>query len=369
MEERNYNPIRLELINEIKNYLFPIGINGKYGTCFFFQIVINSIKAIYLCISYDLLPEDFINAEKELQINESIKIKLNKRRTILSFKNICKLISIDENDNIPDKNILETDLPSGNYINQDAYLFAYSYPFNENGGGFIPGKILNIDGYKIHHQFNTKNLLFVSPICIINQNNQSTKFKVIGVQLENPDVPEYRYMSYGYLLTYILTELNIPLLNNNNYSLNNFILNRDLERNKFLTEFRKSRDYSFYTFEQYKEAIKYMHFRLSKFYNNQTTQEFNGEYYRVNKPAYRKYLRNLYFFKNINNNLFHIFNDAEIVKNLNEILSQNNYEIIQDFSYFIAGYIYVLNTFSEQNHCKFTNDGDLLYTRMKLKNF
>ena len=48
-------------------------------------------------------------------------------------------------------------------------------------------------------------------------------------------------------------------------------------------------------------------------------------------------------------------------------MSQNNYEMIQDFSYFIAGYIYALNTYSAENHCQFINDGNLLYTRMKLK--
>ena len=299
MEERNYNPISQEIISEIKNYLFPIEINGKYGTVFFFQICINTIKAIYLCISYDLLSEDFIKAGKELKINENIKLKLNESIKILSFNNQCKLILIEE-DKIPRKNIekhiLDIDIPSGNYTNQDAYLFAYSYPFNENGGGYIQGKIINVDGYKIHHQFNTKNLLFVSPICIINQNSNDKKFKVIGVQLEDPDSHDYKYMSYGYLLTYILTVLNIPLFNDNNYSLNNFMFNRDIEKEQFLTEFTKSNNYSFYTFEQYKKAIKYLHFRLSKFYNNQTVQDYNNEYNRVNKPIYRKYLRNFYFF-------------------------------------------------------------------------
>ena len=152
MEEKNYNPISQEIISEIKNYLFPIEINGKYGTVFFFQICINTIKAIYLCISYDLLSEDYIKAGKELKINENIKLKLNESIKILSFNNQCKLILIEE-DKIPRKNIekhiLDIDIPSGKYTNQDAYLFAYSYPFNENGGGYIQGKIINVDGYKI----------------------------------------------------------------------------------------------------------------------------------------------------------------------------------------------------------------------------
>ena len=60
-----------------------------------------------------------------------------------------------------------------------------------------------------------------------------------------------------------------------------------------------------------------------------------------------------------------IFNDLEIAKNLNKILLSNDYNMINKFSYFIAGFIYVLNTYSEEVGSQFKNDGDILYTRMK----
>ena len=213
---------------------------------------------------------------------------------------------------------------------------AYSYLNNKKVLGFIPGKILDIDGYKILHQFNTKKLLSVSPICII----ENKKFKVIGIQLENPDI--YKYMSYGYLLVYILTKLNIIKANDYNISLNSFISIKDEERNIFLSEFRRCSNYSFYTFDQYKNAIYYLHNKLSKFYTNQTTQDFNNEYTLVKKPQYSDYIKKLELFHNINSNWYQIFNNDELLYNLNKILLTNDYNVIRDFSYFIAGIIFAL---------------------------
>ena len=78
------------------------------------------------------------------------------------------------------------------------------------------------------HQFNTKNLLFVSPICVIN----GDKFNIVGVQLENPKDKEYKYMSYGYLLTFILNSLNIEYSDGENNIANNYILTEEGRRNR-----------------------------------------------------------------------------------------------------------------------------------------
>ena len=360
-EKRVIKTINISLIQKSKNYIFPINVEGKYGTCFFFK----ANKDKYLCVSYDLISPEFIKSQGSIKINNNLSIQLNNQRTILSFGTQCKLILITEEEKVNDY-ILEMDLPQENYKNRDAFMLAYSFPFKENednSGGFIPGKIFKIEEYKILHQFNTKNLLFVSPICIIKDD----EFKIVGVQLKNPRDKEYKYMSYGYLLSYILNSLNIKYIDEGSNITNNYILSeKDIEKNKFLAEYKKNENYSFYTFEEYKNAIYYLHFRISRYYNNQTSQNYNNKYNFVNRPIYYKYLNDLRHFKNINNNLLLIFNNVEIAKNFNEILLSNDLEKIKIFSYFIAGYMYVLNSYSAQSISQFTNNGDLLYTRMKL---
>ena len=361
MEEENYIPIKASLINIISNYIFPIEIGSQYGTCFFFQFGPDEQKQKYICINNDLLPKDLFISEKEIKINEKIKIKLNKKRKVYTFEEFCNFILIEKDDIVPDEYILDIDLPPNNYNNSDSYLFAYSYLNNKKVIGFIPGKILDIDGYKINHQFNTKNLLSVAPICIM----KNKKFKVIGIQLENPDI--YKYMSYGYLLVYILTKLNIINANDYNISMNSFVSIKDTEKNNFLTEFSKYTNYSFYTFDQYKNAIYYLHNKISKFYINQNTQDFNNAYNLVKKPKNSDYVNksNLDLFENINSNWYKIFHNDEIVYNFNEIFLKNDYNVIRDFSYFIAGFIYILNTYGEQKCSSFRNDGDMLIKTMK----
>ena len=51
---------------------------------------------------------------------------------------------------------------------------------------------------------------------------------------------------------------------------------------------------------------------------------------------------------------------------MNKILLSNDIKKIIEFSYFISGFIYVLNTYSKEVRCKFINDRDKLYVRKKL---
>ena len=362
MEERkNSKPLGYQLIQKIKDYIFPINVEDTYGTCFFFKV----IETIYLCISYDLISPEFIKSRGSIKINKDLTIHLNYQRPVLPFGKQCKLILINkEEDKVPDKYIFELDSPTEIYKNRDAFMFAYSYPFEEGGGGLIQGKIFKVEGYKIIHQFNTKNLLFVSPICVIKDD----QFILVGIQLESPDFQDYKYVSYGYLIFHILNSLNIKFTEqSNSIPINYMLIDGDTEKNDFLVRYAENADYSFYTFEQYEKAIYYLHFRISRFYNNQTQLNFNSHYNFLNKPKYYKYLNNLRHFKNITNNQFLIFNNIEIAKNFNEILLSNDLEKIKDFSYFIAGYMYVLNSYSFQSISQFRNDRDLLYTRMKLK--
>ena len=84
-------------------------------------------------------------------------------------------------------------------------------------------------------------------------------------------------MGYGYSLSYILNSLNIPFIEkNDNISINYLNVNGEGERMKFLGLFRENFGLSFYTFDQYKNGIYYLHFRISRFYNHQTPQNFNN---------------------------------------------------------------------------------------------
>ena len=66
-------------------------------------------------------------------------------------------------------------------------------------------------------------------------------------------------------------------------------------------------------------------------------------------------------FENIEHNNF-IWKDNEIINILNEILLSNDYNSFSLFSYFISGFVYVLNKYGD----KYKNFTDKLKTRMKL---
>lgn len=169
MKIKNIVPFREEVIIQGKDRLFLIEVQGKLGTCFFIK---DSSTNIYLCINYELISPEFIKSNGVIEINEKIKIIIDKKRKIFPYKKQCLFILMDINDNITeiDKYVFESeeDLNPMKFINENAYLFAFSSANSEKSCSYIPGKILNIDGYKIIHQFNTKKLLSVSPICVFN---------------------------------------------------------------------------------------------------------------------------------------------------------------------------------------------------------
>lgn len=371
MTELNYKPLSEYLLRKIKNYIFKIEVQGKLGSCFFFETSNKRSSKVtkYLCINYDLISHEFIESNGEIVINKEIIIKLDKNTIMIPFKRQCIFIIIKDI-NIPDCYILNLDIKEikgkeeekfedDKYINMDEYLFTYYKSNNEYKIGYFVGKILDLDGYKIRHQFNPKNILTVSPICIV-KNNQ---FKLIGIQLDNQDVKDYKFMSYGFLLKYLLIETNIINLEvdeDNNHLPNNSFYNISM-----LDEFSKNY-FSFYTLEQYNKSIKYLHIKLTEYYREQTEQNFNTMYIRVDKPEFSKYLKNLILFKNIRKNLYQIFHDNEIINNLNDILHSNNYDLIERFSYFISGFIYVIKSFSDESKNHFREDGYELYTNMQL---
>jgi len=357
MEDTNYPLMEINFLNKCKNYIFLVELNKRYGTGFF----IRYNDSIYLCSSYELIPKDF---NGEIKLNNEIIFKIDENSIIIPFENKCKFILITDIEKleIDENNILNINNYAfiEDYIYKNAFIFAYNETDIVNPV-IIIGKILNIkDGYKIEHEFDTKYLLFCSPICIIKKINNVDYFFVIGIQMEDPSIKEFKYMSYGYSITYVLNKIGIQLYNINNNSIE--------FKNRFINEFEniKKRNLSFYTFDEYKNSIIYLHFLLAKYYNNQSEYNFKTNYLLVNKLENNKYLERFHFFKNINHNLQRIYNDNKIISNLNEVLSTNNLDLIINFSYFISGYMYVLNTYGKIALGCFRNDGDILYTRMDL---
>ena len=323
MEDTNYPPMEKELLNKFKNYIFLIELNGKYGTGFF----IKCNNRVYLCTSYELIPKNF---KGKIKLNNNIFLKIDRNTTIKSFEDKCKFILILDKEKlkINEDNILDIDIIY-DYIDKIAFLLAYDERGIANNETdilnpvMIIGKILNIkDGYKIEHEFHTKYLLFCSPIVIIKKINNINKIYLIGIQMEDPSIKQSKYMTYGYLITYVLYEIGIQLNNIINNSIIGF-------KNRFIDEFEnnKIRNLSFYTFDEYKNSIIYLHFLLAKYYNNQSEVNFNINYLLVNKPENKKYLKRFHFFKNINNNLERIYGENEIISNINEILSTNNLDL------------------------------------------
>ena len=65
MEEKNVLPINYNLALKMNNYLFPINIDGKYGTCFFIKVKYKEIDTKYLCIRDNLISDEFIKSKGE----------------------------------------------------------------------------------------------------------------------------------------------------------------------------------------------------------------------------------------------------------------------------------------------------------------
>ena len=129
----------------------------------------------------------------------------------------------------------------------------------------------------------------------------------------------------------------------------------------------------FYTLEEYQKHVIKFHNLISKFYVSQTTDNFNIHYsalkeYLAGHPAFtlvnNRFLDLLVYFKDQNNFSKRI--KDEIIDNLNKILSSDNLDLIENFSYFIAGLMLALYTYGTVKSCVFVNNGDVLYKRVNL---
>jgi hypothetical protein len=162
---------------------------------------------------------------------------------------------------------------------------------------------------------------------------------------------------------------------NNNEDLSNTIGNdnNNIDTNIKTYEMRMLQYNYFYTFDEYKKHIIKFHNLISKYYVSQTTKNFSEQYsalekYLLNHPVFvnthRKFIESLQFFKdpkNFGNKL-----PDELIDNFNKILSSTNLELIEKFSYFIAGFMLSLITYGIKEKCLFSNNGHRLYKRVNL---
>ena len=403
------------LINELKNHIAVLEYKNKFTTCFFLTLNENNSDSYYLCTSSNFISVKEIESKEKLTINlgenylDNIYIKLDKnQREIIKFNKTDKIILIQmlpEIDKISKEKFLK--IKTSNYEEyigekaKDVYLIGYQN-FLKKESSVINCKIIEIkDKYKIKLNIEDKKFLSYSPICIINQNETNIKnmIQIIGVQCELDILQD----SYGFLLGPIIDSLidfNKPsnqLFNNimNNIiendiknNINNEIENdhNNLELDKTIgndnikvdTHFKshemKMLQYNyFYTLEEYQKHVIKFHNLISKFYVSQTTDNFNIHYsalkeYLAGHPAFtlvnNRFLDLLVYFKDQNNFSKRI--KDEIIDNLNKILSSDNLDLIENFSYFIAGLMLALYSYGKKKSCLFVNDGDRLYKRVNL---
>ena len=418
-KDKDNNYIPLEIINQLKYYVALIEHKNKFNTCFFLNLNINSNSNLYcLCTSSNFISYNDIESKEEYNIHlgvnylDTISLKLDsKQRRILHFKQVDKFILIQifpEIDQISKDKFLKI---KSNCYNEylkgnlnDTYIIGYENYFKKDIS-VSKCKILDIkDNYKIKLGSGENHFLSCSPICIINQNEQQIKNKIqlIGIQGEYDILEE----SHGFLLDRIINSLtdfkkapnqlfsnimnniiendiNNDIINNitNNYNINN---NEDLsntigndniniDTNINTYEMRMLQYNYFYTFDEYKKHIIKFHNLISKYYVSQNQINFNKHYLELKEylsryPSFmasnRKFLDELLFFNDTKN-----FEDKvpdEMIDNLNKILSSDNLELIDKFSYFIAGLMLALYTYGEVKKCLFINNGDKLYKRVNL---
>ena len=209
-------------------------------------------------------------------------------------------------------------------------------------------------------------------------------FQILGFQIEYDILQD----PHGYIFGPIIDTLEdfIPSSQDNNTSqyspdedeanadiIQNIITNNNVSTNINTDEMKKLQHNYFYTLQEYKQHVIKLHNLISKHYVSQNTTNFLNHYsilkdYLKKYPAFmvmnKKFLDDLEYFKDTNN--FSTPIKHEIIFNLNKILSSNNLELIEMFSYFIASTMFALVSYSTIKGAFFINNGDKLYKRVNL---
>ena len=388
----------IDLINELKYFLALIELKNKYNTCFFINLnKKNNSDSYFLCTSSNFISKEDIESKKTVKIFlgekylDTISIKLDKDiRKIMQFKNIKEIMLIQiipEIDNISSEKFLK--IYNGNYeqyIGQnakDVYISGFKNYFSKEIST-INCKIINLkNSYGIIMDIEEKYFLSCSPIFIINLYDDDI-FQILGFQIEYDILQD----PHGYIFGPIIDTLEdfIPSSQDNNTSqyspdedeanadiIQNIITNNNVSTNINTDEMKKLQHNYFYTLQEYKQHVIKLHNLISKHYVSQNTTNFLNHYsilkdYLKKYPAFmvmnKKFLDDLEYFKDTNN--FSTPIKHEIIFNLNKILSSNNLELIEMFSYFIASTMFALVSYSTIKGAFFINNGDKLYKRVNL---
>ena len=401
------------IINQLNKYIALIEHNNKFTSCFFFESDEKNgsdSNQYYLCTSSNFIPKKSIENKEKINIDlgnkylGTISIQLNIQQRKIWYSNLTyEFIFIQvfpEMDKIPiDKflTIKKGDLNEyigGNY--KKVYLVGYEHYIRKEIFT-IENKFMSLkDNYKMKIDPEENDFLGCSPICIINQNEtkEQNKYKIIGIRGQYDILKD----NSGYLIGSITESLKVldlqnapnQLFDNIIDGVNNNTINEDNAKNEIIISTKSDNNinidtniktddmqllqsYYFYTFKEYKTHVIKFHNLISKYYVSQMATNFTEYYaalvnYLNNYPAFvetnKEFLDKLKVFKSPNK-----FKDSfpsEMIKDFNKILSSGKLELIEKFSYFIAGIMWGLYTYATNKHAVFINNGNQLYKRINL---
>ena len=405
-----------EIINQLNNYILLLEHKNKFTSCFLFDLNSNNNDSYYFCTDSNFISQKDIESNEIYNIHlgsnflDSINIKLDiQQRKIKCFKGINEFILVQifpELDKIPKDKILSIKKDNINeYIGsngKDIYIIGYQN-FLKKEYSIYNCKIKKIiDNYKIEFNSEENSFFGCSPICIIDQKEfqPKNKYKIIGIKGQYDILKD----NYGFLLGQIINNLedfkkvpnqlfnnimNNIIENDNNYQINNEIDKSNNFKNEILydtidkidivdtniktEEMKILQNYYFYTFKEYKQTIIKFHNLISKYYISQSRESFNLHYselqeYLKKYPSFintnQQFLEDLKYFEDPKN--YEKRMPDNTFTNFNKILSSGNLELIEKFSYFIAGLMLALYTYGTVKSCVFVNNGDVLYKRVNL---
>ena len=420
LNNQNMQDTSQDIINRLKYYTAIIEIKNKFTSCFFLDLNINNninSNQYFLCTTSDFITEKNVEAKDSFKIHlganylDAISIKLDtNQRKIKQFKDVKEFILIQifpEIDKIPKDKILSIKIDNlKEYIGENSkevYLIGFQNFYSKESSVFNCKIIELNDNYKIKFNKEENSFLGCSPICIINRNELQVRnrYKVIGIKGQYDILND----NLGFLLGPIINNLtdyqkasnklfnnimNNIIQNDNQYNINNEIYAKEDYKGEMLgntieddiinvdtfintEEMKKLQLNYFYTFDEYKSDVIKFHNLISKHYVSQTAKNFDEQYsalnrYLLNHPVFvnthRKFIDGLQFFKDPNN--FGNKLPDEMINDFNKILSSTNLELIERFSYFIAGFMLSLISYGIRKDCLFANDGHRLYKRVNL---
>ena len=324
-----------------------------------------------------------------IELQDNFRIKLLEGKSFLSCSPIC---TINENETqIKNKiKIIGVEGESNILTDSSGFLFAPNIDTLEDYNKSPNILFNNIMNNIISNDYKNN----IIDIDINNNLNLDNSNNINNINKFNYNINNSNNNFYNNEVLPFTAGRNNNLDINNNINDNNFInINEILpetignNNNRVGTNFinqsmKDLQHYYFYTFDEYKQHVIKFHNKISKYYVSQTQSNYNRHYIALEQyltffPAFseinRKFIQSLDFFKNVDN--FKKKISDEMINNFNKILSSDNLELIDKFSYFIAGLKLALNVYGSNKISFFftsydafyRENGEKLYKRISLK--